>query len=60
MRLQELKHQVEGDGYRVDPHAVAAALLLRVDPRRDLFTGRLIRPDGRSPEGPGAPSGPAG
>jgi hypothetical protein len=60
MRLQKLKHMVETDAYRVDPQAVAVALLLRVDPRRDLFTGLLSRPGGRSPAGPAGPSGPAG
>ena len=60
MRLQELKHLVEKDAYRVEPQAVAVALLMRVDPRRDLFTGLLIRPDAQSPEGPAAPSGRAG
>ncbi len=60
MRLQELKHMVQEDAYRVEPQAVAVALLMRVDPRRDLFTGLLTRPDARSPEGPAAPSGRAG
>lgn len=62
MRLQKLKHMVEVDAYRVDPHAVAlaSALLLRVDPRRDLFTGLLTPPDGRSPAGRAARSGRAG
>ncbi len=57
MRLQELKHKVEADAYRVDPHDVAAALLLRVDPRRDLFTGLLSPRDARSREGCAGPSG---
>jgi hypothetical protein len=60
MRLQQLKHMVEAGAYRVDPQTVAVALLMRVDPRRDLFTGLLSRPDGRSPAGPGGPSGRAG
>jgi hypothetical protein len=60
MRLQKLKHMVEADAYRVDPQAVAVALLMRVDPRRDLFTGLLSRPGGRSPADPAGPSGPAG
>ena len=60
MRLQQLKHKVQAGAYRVDPDAVAVALLLRVDPRRDLFTGLLIRPDGRSPAGPGDLNGHAG
>ncbi len=60
MRLQQLKHMVDEDAYRVEPQAVAVALLMRVDPRRDLFTGLLTRPDARSPEGPAAPSGRAG
>lgn len=60
MRLQQLKQMVEIDAYRVDPQAVAVALLMRVDPRRDVFTGLLPRPGGRSPEGPAGPSGRAG
>lgn len=59
MRLQQLKHMVEADAYRVDPQDVAVALLLRVDPRRDLFTGLLSRPDARSREGRADRSGPA-
>jgi hypothetical protein len=60
MRLQQLKHKVEEGAYRVDPDAVAVALLLRVDPRRDLFTGLLLRPDGRSPAAPADRGGHAG
>ena len=59
MRLQKLKHMVEANAYRVDPQVVAVALLLRVDPRRDVFTGLLRRPDGQSPADPGVPCDPA-
>lgn len=52
MRITELQQQVETSGYRVDPIAVAEALLRRVDPRRDpVFPGPFTPRRDESPRG---------
>lgn len=51
MRITELQHQVATSGYRVDPVAVAEALLRRIDPRCDPLVPGPLRPRrGESPK----------